>query len=136
MGSKNTGKPGRVILALMCIWAACGAAFLLFVENVLGWFIFFSPGWANGLPFGLSFQTALSVGMAVQILIMLMTAAVGFGAIAALVCTLLGVGWERVGRDYRIWFWFVVGFSLLSAAVYWYCHAWVWKAFPNGYEIT
>ena len=66
-----------------------------------------------------------------QILLMLMTAALGIGAIAALVCTLLGVGWEHVGRDYRIWFWFVVGFLFLSAAVYWYCHAWVWKEFPR-----
>jgi hypothetical protein len=103
---------------------------------MLGWFLFFSPGWANGFPFGMSVQTVLSVGMAGYILLMLTTAATCIGATAALICTLLGVRWERVGRDYRIWFWFAVGFLLLSGAVYWYCYVCVWEAVPDGYIIS
>jgi hypothetical protein len=133
MSCKSTGKPGRLMLALMCVWVACAAGFLLIVEYISGWFLFFSPGWANGFPFGLSFQTVLSVGMTGYILLLLMTAATGIGATGALICTLLGFGWERVGRDYRIWFWFVVGLLLLSGVVYWYCYVWVWEQFPDGY---
>ena len=35
--------------ALMCIWVACAVGFALFVENIIGWFLFFSPGWADPL---------------------------------------------------------------------------------------
>jgi hypothetical protein len=106
----------------------------LVVEYVLGWFLFFSPGWANGSL--VSFQTALSIGMAVYLLVLLMTIGVVIGAVVALVCTLVGARWERVGRDYRIWFWVAVGFLLLSGAIYWRCYVWVWEKFPDGYVIT
>jgi hypothetical protein len=118
----------------MCICVACAGAFLWVVEYLLGWFLFFSPGWANGSL--LSFQTALSAGMAVYLLVLLMTAGVVIGAAAALVCTLFGIRWERVGRNYRIWFWFIIGFLFLCGAIYWYCYVWVWEKFPDGYEIT
>jgi hypothetical protein len=59
---KSNRKPGRLMLAVMCIWIAGLAAFGLLVEVLLGWFLFFSPGWANGWPFGLSFETVVSVG--------------------------------------------------------------------------
>jgi hypothetical protein len=118
----------------MCIWVACAGACLLVVEYLLGWFLFFSPGWANGSL--LSFQTALSAGMAVYFLVLLMTAGLVIGAAAALVCTLLGFRWERLGRDYRIWFWFMIGFLPLSGAIYWHCYVWVWEKFADGYDIT
>lgn len=105
MGRENTKDPGRLMLALMCIWAALAAAAALFVENILGWLLFFSPGWANGWPGGLSFQTVLSVGMTGYILLMLMTAATLIGAILAFICTLLRIRWERLGQGYRSWFW-------------------------------
>jgi hypothetical protein len=134
MSGKCTGKPRRLVLALMCIWVAGAGALLLVVEYLLGWFVFFSPGWANGSL--VSFQTALSVGMAVHFLVLLMTAGVVIGAATALVCTFLGFGWERVGRDHRIWFWFLIGFLLFCGAIYWRCCVWVWEQFPDGYKIT
>jgi hypothetical protein len=134
VSGKCTGQPRRLGLALLCIWVACAGAFLLVVEYLLGWFLFFSPGWANGSL--LSFQTALSLGMAVYFLVLLMTAGVVIGAAAAFVCALLGFRWERVGRDYRIWFWLMIGFVLLCGAIYWQCSVWVWEKFPDGYEIT
>ena len=36
------------MFALMCIWVGGLAAFGLFVEVAVGWFLFFSPGWVNG----------------------------------------------------------------------------------------
>jgi hypothetical protein len=118
MKCKNTGKPGRLMLALMCIWVACAAVFFLFVENMLGWFLFFSPGWANGFPFGLSFHTVLSVGMTCQILLMLMTAAAAIAAIVGFICTLLGVEWEYLGRGHRIWLWFAALILCISAGIF------------------
>jgi hypothetical protein len=67
---------------------------------------------------------------------MVMTAVLGIGAFAGLVCTLFGIGWERVGRDHRFWLWFVVGFLLLVGAVYGYWYVVVWQTFPDGYVIT
>jgi hypothetical protein len=94
---KDNGKPRRLMLALMCIWVAGLAAFGLFVENLVGWFLFFSPGWANGWPFGLSFQTVVSVGLIGYILLELTTAAAGVGAVVGLFCVLL-----RVEEKYEI----------------------------------
>jgi len=68
------------MLALMCIWVTGMAAVTLLIENMLGWLIFSSPGWANGFPFGLSFQAALSVGLASYSLLILMSATAGLGA--------------------------------------------------------
>jgi len=124
------------MLALMCIWVAGAAVAALFVENILGWILFFSPGWANGWPYGWRFQTVLSVGITGHILIMLMTAAGGVGAIVGFICTLLRVRWEHVGRDYRSWFWFAVVFLCLSAVIFWRVYLSVWEAFPNGYIIS
>jgi hypothetical protein len=134
MSGKNARQPGRLTLAFMCIWVACASAFLLYVETVAGFFLFFSPGWANGPWF--SFQTVLSVGLTGYSLLMLMTAVAGIGAFAGLVCTLFGIGWERAGRDRRIWFWSLIGFLLLVAGVYGYWYAVVCQAFPDGYVIT
>ncbi len=124
------------MLALMCILAAVVAAAALFIETVVGWFVFFSPGWANGWPTPWSFQIVLSIGLTSQTLVMLMTAALGFGAILGFICTLLGIRWERVGRGYRVWFWFVLAFLCLGACIFWHNYAWVCEQFPDGYIIT
>jgi hypothetical protein len=134
MGGKYTAKPRRLVLGLMCAWAACAGALLLVVEYLLGWFLFFSPGWANGSL--VSFQIVLSIGMAVYLVALLMTAGVVIGAAVALVCTLLSLRWERVGQDHRVWFWFVIGFLLLCGAIYWRCYVWVWEKFPDPYEVS
>jgi hypothetical protein len=135
MRCRSTGEPGRLMLALMCTWVAGAAVAALLVENILGWFLFFSPGWANGFPFGLSFQTVLSIGITGYILLMLMTAVTGVGAIVGFTCTLLRVGWERVGRG-CIWLWFVVVFLCLSAGIFLLVYLSVWEAFPDGYIIS
>jgi hypothetical protein len=134
MNGKCIGMPQRLGLSLVCLWVACAGTILVVVEYLLGWFLFFSPGWANGSL--VSFQTALSIGMAARLLVLLMTVGVVIGAAAALVCTLLGLRWERVGRDHRIWFWFVIGFLFLCAAIYWNCYVWVWEKFPDPYEVS
>ncbi len=68
-----------------------------------------------------------------HMLLMLVTAASGIGAIVGLICTLLGIRWEPVGRGYRIWFWFAVVFLCLGAGIFWWNYVWVWQEFPDGY---
>jgi hypothetical protein len=132
MSHKSPGKLKRLILAFMCIWVALIAVLALFIENWLGWFLFFSPGWAND-AFGMRFQTVLSVGMTVYILLVLTTAAAGFAAIVGFICTLLRIEWEHVGRDYRIWFWFAAMCLCLGAALFLCVYFYFWRMFPDGY---
>jgi hypothetical protein len=102
----------------------------------IGWLLFFSPGWANGFPFGLSFQAVLSAGMTCQILLMLMTVAAAVAAIVGFTCTLLGVEWEYLGRGHRIWLWFAALILCISAGIFTVVCVWVGKLFPDGYMIS
>jgi hypothetical protein len=125
MRGKSTGKPRRLMLALMCIWVAGMAVVGLFIGNILGSFLFFTGGWANGWPFGLSSRTVVSVAATGYYLLLLMTAAAGIGAIVGLLCTLLGIRWEHVGRGYKPWFWFAVVFLCLSAGLFLYIYVYI-----------
>ena len=136
MRCNSTGKLGRVMLALLSIFAAVSAVFALFVENILSGFLFFTAGWANGWPYGLQFQTVLSAGITIHQLFQLMTASVAVAAIIGFICTLLGIRWERVGRGYAIWIWFVVISVCICALIFWRNYVWVWEQFPDGYIIT
>jgi hypothetical protein len=119
----RVGESRRLVLALMCIWVAAASVAALFIENVLGWLLFFSPGWANGWPFGLSFQLVVSVGLTGYLLLMLMTAAAGVGSIVGFICSLLGVEWEYLGPNHRIWLWAAVVLSCLIAGVFWHVYS-------------
>ena len=133
---KRNGKPGRLMLSLMCVWIAGLAAFGLFVEGIAGAFLFFTAGWANGWPLGLSFQTVLSVGITGYYLLLLMTAAVGVGAIVGLICILLRVEEKYESLVYRRLLWFALLFLCLGAFIFLCVYVSVWKAFPDGYIIT
>ena len=136
MSSSRTGKLERLMLALQCVSAACAAAFFLFVETLVGWFLFFSPGWANGWPFGIRFQTVLTIGTTGYSLLMLVTAAVSVGAIVGLICTVLRIRWQHLGRGYRPWLWFASIFLCVSVVIFWLVYLSVWENFPDGYIIT
>ena len=62
-------------------WASMSGiiAATLFLEYVMSSILFFSPGWANGWPFGVRFQSVLSAAATGWISIMLMTLAAGVG---------------------------------------------------------
>jgi len=115
---KSNGKPGRLMLSLMCVWIAGLAAFGLLVENLVGWFLFFSPGWANGWPFGLSFHTVASIGAIGYILLELTTAAAGVGAIVGLICIFLRVEEKYESLVYRNWPWIVIVLLCLSLLLF------------------
>jgi hypothetical protein len=115
---KSNGKPGRLMLFLMFVWIAGLAAFGLFVENFVGWFLFFSPGWANGWPFGLSFHTVASIGAIAYILLELTTAAVGVGAIVGLSCVFLRIEEKYESLVYSNWPWIVIVLMCLSVLLF------------------
>ena len=117
-------------------WASMSGiiAATLFLEYVMSWILFFSPGWANGWPFGVRFQSVLSAAATGWISIMLMTLAAGVGALVGFVCALLGIGKTHGRRAYRFWLRLaVVVIICLSVWVFRWISASVWEAFPDGY---
>lgn len=75
-----------------------GWSLVALVGEVFGSFGFaFNPGWANAWPFGLSIYTVWSTGMSSVFFGILVTVAVGTGAVTGAVCSYFGVG-LRHGR--------------------------------------
>ncbi len=106
-------------------------------EWLFGFFLFFTAGWANGWPFGLSFQLVLSAVMAGYMSLMLMTAAAGVGAIVETFAAEAGVSEERQCQLYIRWLCLAAAVVLcLSIIVFMGLYAWTWKEFPDGYDIS
>jgi hypothetical protein len=102
----RSGRLGRVMLALLCVWVAGMSGVGLYFENALGWFLFFSPGWAEGWPYGIRANIVLSVGLTGFVLLELGTAAAGVAAVVGFICTLLRIEWQYAGQGRRVWYWF------------------------------
>jgi hypothetical protein len=77
-------------MALLWIAIAGIAADWLVCEVLLGWFLFFSPGWANGWPRPLTYQLVLATGLTVYRALQLITAAAGANALVGLILALVG----------------------------------------------
>ena len=110
-------------LSSVVAWASIAgvAIVILALEYVLGWRLFFSPGWANSRPYGLSYQVVLSVGIAAYSSLMLITAAYGAGAVVGAICALFRIGEERRLDLYVRWLWIaalIVFF--LSIIIFWH----------------
>jgi hypothetical protein len=106
-------------------------------ELLLGFFLFFTVGWANGWPFGMSFQFVLSAVMTGYVSLMLMTAAVGVCAIILMFAATAGVSKERQHQLYIRWLCIAATVVLcLSTVVFRGLYAWTWKEFPDGYIIS
>jgi hypothetical protein len=108
MRHKCADKTERPRPAVEWIFIAGLAVFYLGFEYWLGFVLLFSPGWACGWPFGVSFQTVLSAVITGGVSIMLWTAAAGEGAIAGFVCALARIGNNQGRRFYRYWLWVAV----------------------------
>jgi hypothetical protein len=116
-------------------------AFMVGASLVAGWafafVLFFSPGWANGWPFGLSFQLVLSVAMTCFMAHMLMAAAASVGALVEIGVALAGATEERQWQIYRWWL-CLAALVIVCASVWGFrqLYAWAWRQFPDGYVIT
>ncbi len=102
-------------------------------EVFFGFGLAFNPGWANGWPFGLTIDSVWSTGMSFLFFLMLMTAAIGLGAIAGATCARFGVGLRRGRAVYAAW---LVCFGVLaSVASLWafkVIRASMLEMWPNG----
>ena len=137
MKSQTTGGVPWPSLALLWFFVTAISACALFAEFFVGALFFFSPGWANGWPFGVSFQLALATGVTIWCAVMLMTAAAGLGAIIGFLCTLFRLGEKRGIRVYCIWLGVAAAITLVvSICIFASTYADALKAFPNGYDIT
>jgi hypothetical protein len=132
--SEGAGKPEDPVLARGWASRAGLAIALLFSEYIFGWILFLSPGWANGWPFGIRFQTVLSVALTSWAFLAAMTAAAGAGAIVGFICALLGLGTKSGRWVYRIWLWTAaMAILCFSIPLFWRIHAVYMEVFPNGY---
>jgi hypothetical protein len=134
MSCKSAGIPEAPIPPLGWVSRAGLAIALLFGEFVWSWCLFFNPGWANAWPFGVSFQTVLSVVITGWLALIFMTASAGLGAIIGFICALLRLGTKNGPRAYRLWLWTSGAVSLFSSIpLFARIHAWTMQLFPNGY---
>jgi len=115
---------------------AFAVAVALIGEYELGAVFFFSPGWATGRPFGLSFQAVLAAGTAIWFGVFAMTAAAGAGALLESVAALVGLSARRGWRLYMLWLclWAAV-IMCVSPWVFRSFYDWFWVKFPHGYDI-
>jgi hypothetical protein len=134
ISSKAAPEPELSISAGGWAFRAVLATALLFAEWILGWILFFSPGWANGWPFGIRSQTVLSVVVTGWVSVLMMTTAAGAGAIFGFTCALGGLGTKQGRRAYRIWLWiWAVATVCSSVPLFGRIHAFNMQVFPNGY---
>jgi hypothetical protein len=118
----------------MWLSIAIALASVLTVEFIAP--VLLTPGWANGWPFGLSFQAVLAAGAAIWFGVCAMTATAGAGALLESVAALVGLSARRGWRLYIL-------LLCLSAAVIICASPWVydrfcdlfWMEFPDGYRV-
>jgi hypothetical protein len=124
-------------MVLYWIGIAALAGFWLAGEWLFAFFLFFTAGWANGWPLGLSFQLVLSVVMTGYMSLMLMTAAIGVGAIIGYLAASAGVREARQWQLYRRWLCFAASVIVcLGIIVFFGLYAWARTEFPDGYSIS
>jgi hypothetical protein len=129
-------QPNRK-MALYWLGIAGVAGCCLLGEWMFGFFLFFTAGWANGWPFGLSFQLVLSAGMTGYLAFMLMTATAGVGAVIEHFEAAAGVSEEHQFQRYKRWLYVAAAVILcVSIMAFWGLYAWTWKQFPDGYVIS
>jgi len=100
-----------------------------------GFWLAFTPGWANGWPLGLSIHHVWPAGMSVLLFLLLMMAAATVGAVVGAVCSRWGVGLRRGRAIYAGW---LVGSGVVAlVASFWAFrvnHAAALEMWPNGYN--
>jgi amino acid transporter len=102
MTFKADDRPGRFMPGLFWLSLAVIAGFAVVVEIVVSLPFSFTHGWAVGWP-GVSFQMALAGSVTVFQSLVLMTVAVGAGAIGLFICAMFGVRERRQVQIYITW---------------------------------
>jgi hypothetical protein len=133
---ENDTQPQAPMSAFQWFLVVAMAGGALFFQFALGFLVFFSPGWANGWPFGLSFQSVISIAITIWLSIMLFTAFAGAGAIIGLGCAWMQIGKRNGLRIYRNWLWLsLVTVLCLSVLVFSRVYSSTCAEFPKGYSV-
>ncbi len=112
-------------------WSLCALA----CEVGFGFSLGFNPGWANGWPLGLTINSIWSVSMSVLFFLLLMTAAVGLGAIIGAACSHYSVGLRHGGAVYTTWLVCACFLALLASHLaFREVYASTLEMWPNGYN--
>ena len=120
------------------VWLSLAACSFMALAGAMccGCPFWFSPGWANGWPFGLTIYFVWSAGMSFIVFILLMTAAAGIGAIAVATYADFGGG-ARPGRAFYTGFLACCCVLALAASRWAFreIYASTLKMWPNGYGV-
>jgi hypothetical protein len=119
------------------VWLAIAGRSLLALagEVVISFPFAFNPGWANGWPLGLTIYSVWPAGMSFVFFLLLLTTAVGMGAVIGAACSYFGVD-QRRGRSIFV-VWLACSFVLAFLASLWAfreIQASTLEMWPNGYN--
>ena len=91
-------------------------------------------GWANGWPLGLTLHVIWSAGIASLVFLMLLTLAIGLGALVGLVCSWCGIGLRSGRLSFVAWIAVTAVLALIASLyVYKEAHTSALEMWPNGY---
>ena len=116
----------RLLFLLACLALAA--------ETVVGFPLFFAPGWANGWPGGLSIYRVWSTWLSITIFVMLMTIGLGAGSVIGLLAWLFPPVRRQTGKVLAAWMviWAVLCVATCLSA-YKEIYASTLDMWPNGY---
>ncbi len=119
----------------MWIVVACWSFVAVMGELCFGFGFAFNPGWANRWPFGLKIHSVWSTWMSLHFFLLLMTAAIGVGAVPCAAISFFDFGRRHSRRVYTVW----LIISTVAAAVgslwaFWRIYASALEMWPNGYN--
>jgi hypothetical protein len=118
-------------------WLEIGGISLLalLIEAFTVFGLAFNPGWANGWPFGLTIDSVWSAGLSFWFFMILMTVAVGLGALSLAACTHFGFAHQHGRWIYACWLACCCVLALLvSLLVFREVQEGARELWPNGYH--
>lgn len=116
-------------------WLALGSLIALGPELFFGFGLGFAPGWANGWPGGLTIDRVWSAGMTTILFMILVTGAMGLGALLSLLMSRLATARRYAGTFFGIWLIAWTSLAILTCfSFYRAIRASALEMWPNGYN--
>lgn len=127
-------QASRPLSAVHLGWLALGASGAFLAVLVVGFPLYFAPGWANGWPAGLTIHRVWSAWFSSYLFALMLSAGTAAGAMAILLLGLFPPVRRRSGVILLAWLalWIVLT-TLPCARAYPAIHASALEMWPNGY---